>query len=275
MYRCSMCGLDLFDYECDHIPGMSYSATKDPNQEPSDENTENRIAFAWVDNARLSEVSAVYDGATPDAMIVKANREYRAGRLKGNQLDAFEQRTRIHLPRSEKFRGYELNSEQGENDMGTKADEASGTPDKLVAREVAFEARSCGLDCTDDADVLDTVKAMRAEIERLQPLAVQAQEGKELRTILVEETLEEGVRAFGDSFDKEAKLRMLDGLSVETVKEMRSSWKEIGDAKFSGKRQTVDTTGDDDEDEDDADADDGFDAEASNDEYVAASVGGV
>ncbi|USK77825.1 hypothetical protein [Peribacillus frigoritolerans] len=60
-YRCSSCGRDVMDWDCNHFPGLE------------DEN--GRMSFAWVMEARLAEVSTVYKGATPGAFIDKA-RQY-------------------------------------------------------------------------------------------------------------------------------------------------------------------------------------------------------
>jgi hypothetical protein len=74
--RCGICGGELFagwfGYfgECKHVPGLKYEV-----------DGKKTIAVAWHHNSELSEVSAVYDGATPDAGILKAQLMAEAGRL--------------------------------------------------------------------------------------------------------------------------------------------------------------------------------------------------
>ncbi len=66
-YRCSICGNDMMrSQKCQHYPGYTYDGER---------------AFAWVEGARLSEVSFVFDGATPGAVILKAQRAAEAGLL--------------------------------------------------------------------------------------------------------------------------------------------------------------------------------------------------
>lgn len=241
LYRCGICGRDMMhDWDCEHIPGVTYSVTENPEDEPDSQRRENQIAFAWIENARLSEVSAVFDGATPDAMITKATRELRGGRLQPKVQRMLESAYRIELPRSAKrFPGFESNDDRENEDMSEKG-AASGAPDKLLEREVAIEARAVGLDVKDGASVQDVVESFRKEIERLKPLEKEAIEGRSLRKALVDETLAEGVRAFGDKFNAEGKRTMLDSLDVESITEMRASWKEIGDKNFTGGRRSED-----------------------------------
>lgn len=75
-YRCSICGQDMYQGSCPHYQGLYYDA--EGAYQPG---KQGRLAFAWVENARLSEVSFVFDGATPGAGIVKAQRAVEAGLL--------------------------------------------------------------------------------------------------------------------------------------------------------------------------------------------------
>ncbi len=241
MYRCSACGRDFFSSECSHIPGMMYSVTENPDADPDDQITRDAICFAWIENAALSEVSAVYDGATPDAMIIKAAREQRAGRLKPEVQRMLESAYRIELPKTNKtFRGIEIKNKEIDI-MASEATQLSGAPDKMQMKAAAIAARSVGLEVKDDNAVEDTVQTLVDEVRRLKPLESAAIEGRTLRAALIEETLAEGVRAFGDKFDREAKKVWLEKLDAETIGETRHSWSDIGNAVFAGgKRQTKD-----------------------------------
>ena len=68
IWRCDLCGLDVFDWSdwdnmCRHWPGETY-----------EEDGKKITATATIEEAHLSEVSIVYDGATPEAQITKKAR---------------------------------------------------------------------------------------------------------------------------------------------------------------------------------------------------------
>lgn len=90
--RCALCGRSLWDWDCPHVPGLTY-----PKRGPNGDIIGEELAFAWVDNAHLAEVSAVYDGATPGAAIIKAQQEAEGGRLKPAAARFLEERYRIRL----------------------------------------------------------------------------------------------------------------------------------------------------------------------------------
>lgn len=92
-FRCALCGRNIWDWECPHIPGVKYPQRDDVGSIIGEE-----LAFAWVENARLAEASAVYDGATPGAAILKAQQEAEGGRLRPEVASLLEARYRIKLP---------------------------------------------------------------------------------------------------------------------------------------------------------------------------------
>jgi hypothetical protein len=101
MFRCTICGNDLWSWDCWHIPGVEYDKV-DKNGEKTGER---EICTAWVENSHLSEVSAVYDGATPGAAIRKAEFEIREAsqrepeqRVKPESVRLLEARYRLRLP---------------------------------------------------------------------------------------------------------------------------------------------------------------------------------
>jgi hypothetical protein len=73
-YVCDLCGNDVMSRSCAHYPGMLYPETEAAGA------TMVR-ATATIHGARLSEVSAVYDGATPGAGILIAQRAAVVGSL--------------------------------------------------------------------------------------------------------------------------------------------------------------------------------------------------
>jgi hypothetical protein len=98
-FECNLCRNDPFDWwsmECMHVPGAYYDST---GKNVVTSKSQGAIqAFAWVRNARLSEVSAVYDGATPGAFIKKANFLAEAGEVSRATATILERQLRIKLP---------------------------------------------------------------------------------------------------------------------------------------------------------------------------------
>jgi len=98
-FECNICRADPFDWwsmECMHIPGAYYDSTgKNIVNVKSDGAM---MAFAWVRDARLSEVSAVYDGATPGAYIQKAHYLIEQGEVSRHMATMLERQLRIKLP---------------------------------------------------------------------------------------------------------------------------------------------------------------------------------
>ncbi|MGN6814410.1 MAG: hypothetical protein ACTHMP_26385, partial [Thermomicrobiales bacterium] len=66
-----------------------------------------------------------------------------------------------------------------------------------------------------------------------------ADDGRQYRTDLVTEALEEGVRALGEGFAAETYKGMLETAPLETIKRMRDDWRAVGDKRFPGGRQTT------------------------------------
>lgn len=94
IFRCSICQRDMMrDWDCYHVPGFTYAQSDEDGRVLSESQ-----AFAWIEDAHLAEVSAVYDGATPGAAIIKAEQEAERGRMPEVQIRTIEQRYRIHLP---------------------------------------------------------------------------------------------------------------------------------------------------------------------------------
>ena len=117
----------------------------------------------------------------------------------------------------------------------------SGSSDatRIMDGEARLIARESGLTLEGEPDTLGVCRSMSAEIARLKPFEALAHDGRVLRDALVEDALAEGVRAFGNDFNREAKKTMLEGSGVEMIRELRDSWKGIGDSKLSGGRRSV------------------------------------
>jgi len=64
---CDICGRNYLSYDCPHVAGLEYEFERGGV-------VRTKLATVEIRDARLAEVSAVYDGATPGAAIVKASR---------------------------------------------------------------------------------------------------------------------------------------------------------------------------------------------------------
>jgi len=246
---CSLCGRSIWSWECPHIPGMKYEVE-------SGGVISIKTATYAVDNAHLAEVSAVYDGATPRAEILKAEREASEGRLRPEAVRLLEQRYRVKLPAAKRsFAGADRpQSEQKEGAM---------TLEELLAG-----VRSA-LALAPDADVLDAVQQAGGELQRLRPLETAVQDaGKRIKTLegdlataqdrvkalepeaadgrtyrndLITEALAEGVRAYGEKFAAATYETMLRAAPLDVIKQMKGDWALVGDQRFAGGRQSTDS----------------------------------
>lgn len=243
-YRCSICDRDMMrDWECRHWPGRDYPKL-DSKGNPIEGETVR--AVAWIHNARLAEVSAVYDGACPGAMVSKARSLATAGEIRPDTIDWLEQRYRINLPHPTRaFAGVEIPAP-------AKEAESMLTEEQIATVRLALTEAGQAPDADIPAalrtvvDELRTLRALPAEIERLKPLEAEvtrlrplADEGRQYRADLVEAAVLEGKRAMGEPFAEETYRGLLTSVPVETVKRMRDDWKSIGDKQFPGGRATI------------------------------------
>ena len=84
-WTCDICGQDYWSEACSHVAGMTYG---------------DMIATVTIDAARLAEVSAVWEGATPGATIQKALLAHETGVLTKTQARALSDRFGLHFPHS-------------------------------------------------------------------------------------------------------------------------------------------------------------------------------
>lgn len=231
---CSICGKDMMrDFSCWHWPGFEYVVTEDGKK------TDKKVlAIGEYEDAHLAEVSAVYDGATPGAMIIKAQREVDAGRLKPEQVRLLEARYRIHLPHAtQPFRA--AVAEPKEQPMEPVTDERAAPesdPGQRALTTLASIRSLFGTDTTDDG-LVTRVRELQTENARLAPLA---KDGETYRGDLVTQALAEGARAHGQSFDSGTYQGILASAPIEVIKRMRDDWTAIGNKQFPGGRQTRD-----------------------------------
>ena len=230
LWTCDICGGNyLSDSSCPHIAGMRYETVEG-------DTVRNVLATVAIDNANLAEVSAVFDGATPDATIIKARDMAANGELKLEAARALEARYRTRFEVKRSF-------------AGADAPERTETMDfeKLVN-----DIRAA-LSVAPEADLVGVVTGLTAEVEQLrsageQVAALQAQvaelapraaDGQQYRADLMADALAEGVRALGDKFDAEIYGNMLETAPLATIKRMRDDWRSQGDERFQPGRKSV------------------------------------
>jgi hypothetical protein len=232
---CDLCGQDFWD--CRHFPGLKYE-TKEGDV------VKTELATFTIDDARLSEVSGVFDGSTPEAMIRKAAMFAERGKLTRVETDVLMQQYRIKLPA--KYRTV--------MDMGNlgpiKEEYIQGREERTMDEKDFTRIKAALLECRaitkeqsesmTDEDLAGHVEVMRAKFKELEP---QAEEGRQYRKDLVVQALAEGVRAHGNDFKTEQYTAVLEGASLSTIKSMTADWKRVADATLSAGRQSVDGTG--------------------------------
>lgn len=91
---CDLCHQPYYGYgsACNHWAGVEYEIERDGKMV-------RELCTVTIEDARLSEVSLVYDGATPGAMILKAEQAAEDGRLTPEMAHQLETQYRIKLPR--------------------------------------------------------------------------------------------------------------------------------------------------------------------------------
>lgn len=228
---CTLCQRSIWDWDCPHIPGMKYEVKEGDVMRV-------KLATYGVHNARLSEVSSVFDGATPRAEILKAEREATEGRLRPDAARMIEQRYRVKLPATKQsFAGVDVKRERG-----------TMNPEEILSgiREA--------LGLSVDADILGAVKAgadaqkratqLAADLivtqERLKTLEPEAIDGRTYRADLIAAALAEGVRAYGAAFAQDTYATMLAGASLDIIKRMSADWATVGNQRLPGGRASTD-----------------------------------
>lgn len=220
--QCDLCGRGF--WECPHIPGLKYEVKEG-------DTVRTKLATFTIEDARLSEVSGVFDGSTPGAMILKA--QERSNELTDTQRHILEQRYRVKLPASTRaFAGVETGQKPRE--------EEEMTVDAKKLNKMLTLARILPDDAHDSDDLAVTEAGINLAVTRIKELEPQAADGRQYRSDLVAEALAEGVRAQGQNFDKATYEATLTHAPIATIKRMRDDWKAIGDERLQGGRKSVD-----------------------------------
>jgi hypothetical protein len=261
---CSLCNVDMWDWDagCRHWPGDEVQI-KDPD---SGKTIRTETIFAWVANAHLSEVSLVYDGATPGEMILKAERAMKEGTLTQESLRLLERRFHLQLPEARPVvavgeHQFKENEKMTKETQERQTPPGSGDPTNTPSSEpdardvVLADIRKAlaGANFTGD-NVLELVRSAVGEVNTLRTKVTEleknsttepelrklADEGRAYRNDLIEQAIEQGVRANGADFAQEQYKGILETSSLEVIKRMRDDWKTLADKTLQGGRKTVD-----------------------------------
>ena len=218
---CDICGNSLYDWQnCPHWPGVEYAV--------GDKGEKTIIATFTIEDARLAEVSAVYDGATPGAMIQRATEMAEAGKLEPETARRLEIKYRIKLPGAAR-------SWPGIDKQDKPSLERTDKMDELEQiRAILGETNA-----PKETSAVDGVRWLVGEMARLQPLADQ---GVAYRADLIETALSEGVRAMGDAFLAETYRSMFATAPLDHIKLLREKWLEQAARTLPNWRQTTDTS---------------------------------
>lgn len=239
---CDICGNSFWDWRaCKHWPGRKYTVNGDNSDDGEGEEVVSTFGIA---DGHLAEVSAVYEGSTPGAMILRAEGMAEAGLLDGEEIRRLETQYRIRIPDGQRLWATEATTYSGldfvENrDNGEKPmAEVERQAEEMLIREML---KSAGAPTGDLAKCVQWLVDDRARLKKandeLTPLADQ---GKQYRTDTIKDALAEGVRALGKDFHTETYERMFENADIAHIKQTRDDWKRQGDLVFKGKRLTID-----------------------------------
>lgn len=230
---CDICGENYYSWDCPHIGGVDYPI--------GDQGRETVTATSTIYDARLSEYSLVYAGATPGAQLRKIEHAIKEGLLTGENIAMLEQRYRVRLP--EKPKQFVVNgradAQVDENKGGNEAVDNHNREmigmdfEQQVEKIRAILAETAA----PEGELPDQVRWLIDEAARLRPLA---DAGRQYRSDLIEQALGEGVRALGDDFALESYRGLLEASGLDVIKRMRDDWARIAGKQFPGGRQTVD-----------------------------------
>lgn len=274
---CSHCGNDYWDWDCWHIAGYEYAMDNDDDPADSDGEPDKTICFVWIENARLSEVSAVYDGATPNATFVKAEREIRAGRMSGEveryletrfdfkrskdtslyvAENPFDKETRGNNPLNQKRSEVNKTMSDAKNPSGNgnpnEPNGGNGGGDAGERQAAAFvfnpmpNVREFAATLGIETDGLKDEALVKRVSDEVATVAAQAKQFQKFRSAAIDAALKQKVRSEGgkETFDEAAQetvRKMLESVGeIEVIQEFEREWKTKGDARHSSNRKTTD-----------------------------------
>ena len=164
-WLCDICGQDYWGGKCPHITGMTYETDGGLT-----------VATLTIDDAELSEVSAVYDGATPGAAILKVEQRMKRGLITNDEQDAIERQLGIRFaPFAISTNGLSIPDRSERMTLPIGQDVVQDAAQTVAQNtQDAAAAEDAQPDITNAADT-DTVEAQEiaAEVDALRTLAGQ------------------------------------------------------------------------------------------------------
>lgn len=228
---CDICGNSFYDFRaCPHWPGVEYPI--------GEQGAQTKIATFEIIDAHLAEVSAVYDGATPEAMILKARQQAEAGEMEPGIARILEVNYRIKLPGQR--HSFRVAKPEGEKTMDEKempTEEPNTNENEVYAALVSIRAIAVEAGCAEDMNSVEAVRWLAGEVARLQPLA---DDGAAYRAALIEEAIAEGIRANGKDFPAQTYRGMLEKAGLPHIKQVRDQFAAAASRNLPGGRHTVD-----------------------------------
>lgn len=252
-YRCNICNERLMTNGCRHYPGVLYA----PEEK---EGAALVKATASIHNAHLAEISAVYDGATPSAGVLKARWAMEAGTLEPEIARQLETCYRIKLPASHRAwaAGF-IPEEKPMADEPTKPTPGETPTDTGILqafhRSIAAALAEVPLPPESRADEPATlIRRLGAELIELRPLrdkvgtletkvaelTPQAEDGVAFRTELRQAVEAEYVRARGSQANVAVKAESWDRASIAYLKAEYLEYAGQAFQLFGGGRASVD-----------------------------------
>lgn len=233
VHWCGICKLNYMSWDCPHMAGMEYDIQGGGKV----------TCTVGVDGSHLAETSGVYDGATPDATILKTQRMVEAGELKPEAVRMLEARYRMRFDNKRSYAGISI----PERKVKLELEQIVNQVREVLAIDANADVAGAVLSVTGERDRLRTeaetatkeAETLRAKVTELTP---QAADGAAYRTDLVNEALAEGVRAMGDKFSKDTYDAVLRNAPLAVVKQMKADWAAVGNSRFPGGRKTVDNS---------------------------------
>lgn len=241
-FECGVCGNNVYSRECSHFPGVAY-----------DEINGDR-AWAWVKNAHLREVSGVYDGATPNAMILKAERMVPS--MSQLQVAQFEDVYSVRISPGatysipKKGRSMSVENVLAAAGFPVEGEDVERSVRSLVGALTEVRDSAEGLTTTVEAtraerdEALKTVENLTVRVGELEKANVglegDAALGRQYRTDLIEQAIEAGIRCHGDDFAEESYRGLMENAPLEAIRRMRDDWDRTAATILQVGRQTQD-----------------------------------
>lgn len=233
-YKCSSCGRDMWDWECEHFPG-----TEDDNK---------MRTFAWVMDAHLREVSTVFKGATPGAYINKARAFVEQGQLSENHILRLENAYSVRLDDGKRS-FYMSKSEKKEDEEMPQAarnnlldDIRSAIRENKIEKSVVYDILSeVGDPFRQPEDI-----ALRNELgkdycttQSVRQLKKEAQQGRRYLADVIDRAVSARVKAHGDTFNAESYRTMLSmSGDIDHIQDEIDSYERVAKQRFTTGRQT-------------------------------------